>query len=92
MMKRTLGLLGLLATVGVTGGACSSNEPANNSNATRTGVVETNSNVNPNLNGNTAPANTGVITNNNGNKNTAGVATDNANNRNSTPKNKNENK
>ena len=90
-MKRTLGLLGLLATVSL-GGACSNNEPVNNSNATRNGVVETNSNVDPKLNGDTAPANVGVVTNNNGNKNTAGVANDNANNRNGANKNKNEHK
>ena len=69
-MKRTLGFLSLLVMVGLAG-ACAS-ETANNNGAQRNGVVETNANV-QNLNANTAPPNTGVVTNNNGNKNTAGV-------------------
>ena len=57
-MKRILGLLCLLAFLGLVG-ACSS------------GVVQTNANTN--LNANTAPSNVGVVTNDNGNKNTAGL-------------------
>ena len=70
-MKRTLGFLVLLVIAGL-GGACASEKTANDNSAPKTGVVETNANV-QNLNANTAPSNTGVVTNNNGNKNTAGV-------------------
>lgn len=70
-MKRTLGFLFLLVIVSL-GGACASEKTANDNSAPKTGVVETNANV-QNLNANTAPSNTGVVTNNNGNKNTAGV-------------------
>jgi hypothetical protein len=62
-MKRTLGLIFLVALLGLAG-ACST-------------AVETN--ANRNLNANNAPANVGVVTNNNGNKNTAGVNTINGN-------------
>ncbi|MEO6390549.1 MAG: hypothetical protein ABIP75_01780 [Pyrinomonadaceae bacterium] len=90
-MKRTLGLLGLLATLSV-GGACDSNSnaPANGNSGQRNGVVETNANVSPNMNGDTAPSNTAVITNNNGNKNTSTVDKSNTNAPN-TNKNKNAN-
>lgn len=56
-MKRTSGLVLLVAILGLAG-ACS---PA----------VETT--ANKNMNANTAPADVGVVTNNNGNQNTAGV-------------------
>jgi hypothetical protein len=76
-MKRTLGFLFLLVIVSL-GGACASEKTANDNSAPKTGVVETNANV-QNLNANTAPSNTGVVTNNNGNKNTAGVSPINGN-------------
>ena len=70
-MKRTLGFIFLLVIVSL-GGACASEKTANDNSAPKTGVVETNANV-QNQNANTAPSNVGVVTNNNGNKNTAGV-------------------
>ena len=70
-MKRTLGFLFLLVIVSL-GGACASEKTANDNSGPKTGVVETNANVQK-LNANTAPSNVGVVTNNNGNKNTAGV-------------------
>ncbi len=76
-MKRTLGFLGLMVVVGLSG-ACST-EKANDNTAPKNGVVQTNANVNQNLNANTAPANVGVVTNNNGNKNTSGVRAINGN-------------
>ena len=59
-MRRTLAFLSLLALAGLIG-ACSN------------GAVETNANLNKNMNANTAPSNVGVVTNDNGNKNTSGV-------------------
>lgn len=79
-MKRTLALLSVLAIASLCGGC--SETPANNNNAApQTGLVETNANVNKNLNANTAPSNVGVVTNDNGNKNTSGIRpiNDNAN-------------
>ena len=70
-MKRTLGFVFLLVIVSLSG-ACASEKTANDNSGSKTGVVDTNANV-QNLNANTAPSNVGVVTNNNGNKNTAGV-------------------
>src|SRR5215210_2669160 len=74
-MRRTLTLVGLLAFAawGAACGGGDSNGNANNANATRNGVVDTNANVPKNLNANSAPSNVGVLTNDNGNKNTDGV-------------------
>jgi hypothetical protein len=69
-MNRTVLGIVLLSVVGFAG-ACNSNAP-----------VQTN--VNANLNANTAPANVGVVTNNNGNENTSGVRPVNSNNSNQT--------
>jgi hypothetical protein len=68
MMSRTLVVLSLLTTIGLAGACNSGSAP-----------VQTNANVNQNLNSNTAPANVGVVQNNNGNENTAGVRPVNAN-------------
>lgn len=78
-MKRTLALLSVLAVGSLCGGCA--DKPANDNSAPRTGVVETNANINKNLNANTAPSNVGVVTNDNGNKNTSGIRpiNDNAN-------------
>lgn len=75
-MKRILGLVFLVAMLGLIG-ACNS-------------VVETN--ANKNLNANNVPANVGVLTNDNGNKNTAGVSTIDNGNHNGSPKKGNVNK
>ncbi len=72
-MKRSLGFLCLITIVSLAG-ACSSEKPASDNTAPKNGVVETNANVNKNMNANTAPSNVGVMTNDNGNKNTKGVA------------------
>ena len=60
-MNRILVMVFVLATVGMVGACSSNNAP-----------VQTNANT-QNLNANTAPSNTGVVTNNNGNENTSGV-------------------
>ena len=78
-MRRTLASLCLLAAVGLGAGCAADNSNAGNSNATRNGVVETNSNMSPRTNGNSVPSNTAVVTNNNGNDNTAGVKSTNTN-------------
>jgi hypothetical protein len=70
-MTRTLGFTILLVIVALSG-ACASEKSANDNSGPKTGVVETNANV-QNLNANNAPSNVGVVTNDNGNKNTAGV-------------------
>lgn len=75
-MKRNLVFLFVLAMAGLTG-ACAQST-ANDNAAPKTGVVETNANVN-NLNANNAPSNVGVVTNDNGNQNTSGVRPINAN-------------
>jgi len=76
-MKRTLGFVFLLVIVSLSG-ACATEKTANDNSAPKTGVVETNANVQK-LNANNAPSNVGVVTNNNGNKNTAGVSPINGN-------------
>ena|SRR6476646_7317855 len=80
-MNRIIVLVFLLSTVGLVGACSSSNAP-----------VQTNVNSNQNLNANSVPANTGVVTNNNGNENTSGVRPINANNsnQNQKPANKNQ--
>lgn len=75
-MKRTPGLIFLVAILGLVG-ACST-------------AVETN--ANRNLNANNVPANVGVVTNNNGNQNTAGVKSIDNGNRNANSGNVNANK
>jgi hypothetical protein len=70
-MTRTFGFTILLVIIGLSG-ACASEKSANDNSGPKTGVVETNANV-QNLNANNAPSNVGVVTNDNGNKNTAGV-------------------
>ena len=93
-MRRTLAFLCLLALTSFAA-ACGNDESTNtsNSNATRNGVIETNANINKNLNGNTAPSNVGVLQNDNHNANTAGVSSmngnKNANNKNANNKNAN---
>ena len=77
-MKQILGFLSLVVIVSFAG-ACSTEKAANNNTAPVNGVVQTNANINQNLNANTAPSNVGVVTNNNGNKNTSGVNTINGN-------------
>ncbi|MDT5123248.1 MAG: hypothetical protein QOC96_2730 [Acidobacteriota bacterium] len=74
MMRRTLAVLCLLAAAGLATG-CGS---ADNTNATRNGVVETN--VNMSQKATDKPSNTATVTNNNGNDNTAGVKSMNNNN------------
>jgi hypothetical protein len=76
-MKRTLGFTFFLVIVSIAG-ACASDKTANDNANQRTGVVETNANVQK-LNANNVPANVGVVTNDNGNKNTAGVRSINGN-------------
>jgi len=78
-MRRTLASMCLIAVAGLLAGCGADNTNAGNSNATRNGVVETNSNMSPRTNANSVPANTAVVTNNNGNDNTAGVKTMNTN-------------
>jgi hypothetical protein len=74
-MRRTLGLLGLLAVVSFSGACATDNSANNNNTAPKNGVVETNANLNKNMNDSSAPSNVGVLTNNNGNKNTSGIRT-----------------
>ncbi|MEJ7577051.1 MAG: hypothetical protein WKF74_08610 [Pyrinomonadaceae bacterium] len=50
---------------------------------------ELNKDLNANMNGNTAPSNTAVVTNNNGNTNTAGITTTNGNTSNANSNTKN---
>jgi len=93
-MRRTLALLCLLALASLGFGcgsdnANSGNTGGANNNATRNGIVETNSNMSPRTNGNSVPSNTAVVTNNNGNDNTAGVKSTNGNNGNGNMKNGN---
>ncbi|MDT4955889.1 MAG: hypothetical protein QOJ02_4027, partial [Acidobacteriota bacterium] len=80
-MRRTLAVLCLLAAAGLATGCGSDNTNAGNgsgnSNATRNGIVDTNNNMNPKMNGNSVPSNTAVVTNDNGNDNTMGVKTTN---------------
>ena len=78
-MRRILAVLCLAVAGLATGCGGSDNTNAGNGNATRNGVIESNSNMSPRTNGNSGPSNTAVVTNNNGNDNTAGVKTMNDN-------------
>jgi len=80
-MRRILAVLCLSAVAGL-GAGCSSTDNSNaggSNNATRNGIVESNSNMSPRTNGNSVPSNTAVVTNDNGNDNTAGVKSTNNN-------------
>ena len=73
-MRRTLAVLCLCAVAGLAGcGGSDNTSNGGNSNATRNGIIETNSNMNPRTNANSVPSNTAVVTNDNGNDNTMGV-------------------
>ncbi len=78
-MRRTLAVLCLSAAALATGCGGADNTNAGNGNATRNGIIETNSNMNPRTNGNSVPSNTAVVTNDNGNDNTAGIKGTNTN-------------
>jgi hypothetical protein len=70
-MRRTLAVLCLCAVAGLGAGCSSDNSNAGGSNnATRNGIVESNSNMSPKP---TNQSNVATVVNDNGNDNTAGV-------------------
>jgi len=69
-MRRTLAVLCLCAAAGLAGCGGSDNSNAGNGNATRNGVVESNSNMSSKPSN---QSNVATVVNDNGNDNTAGV-------------------